>query len=287
MRLARALGKSVVVLTVFAAGMLTGRATLLGAPPAAPGELVQVELTGPADHAPTPRRVQAEVAPQARAADVSTRVEPREIARRALEHTAYLKAGPVYGAGALLDEAGHVLTADHVVEGTDGMYATFHDDPRPNPVTVVARDKQLDLALLRLERVPEGRRPARIGSIVGASMGDEVFAMGAPRKMQFSLSRGIVSYVGRSFDGTLYVQTDLAANSGSSGGPVMNERGELIGISSFILKNSQGLAFAVPVDYAFRRFAEPLGTRDVDAFESWVAERRPRSEEPLKRHASK
>jgi S1-C subfamily serine protease len=90
--------------------------------------------------------------------------------------------------------------------------------------------------------------------------------------MSFSLGRGVVSYVGRSFDGTFYVQTDLAANPGSSGGPVLDAKGELIGVSSFVLRGGQGLSFAVPVDYAYTRFANVLGApRDEARFARWLA----------------
>jgi len=97
--------------------------------------------------------------------------------------------------------------------------------------------------------------------------------MGAPRKMTFSLSRGVVSYVGRSFDGTQHIQTDISANSGSSGGPLLSSRGELVGISSFILRGSQGLAFAIPIDYAYRRFPVLRGGPDGKRFDRWLASR--------------
>ncbi|HEY2367605.1 MAG TPA: serine protease, partial [Polyangiaceae bacterium] len=159
----------------------------------------------------------------------------RDIATRALASTVFLHGGSVYGAGVLVDRAGHVLTCDHVIDGLDHVEASFDEDA-PMPVRVVARAKDVDLALLAIDHVPEGRAPLALGKVASLAMGDTVYAMGAPRKMRFSLSHGIVSYVSRSFDGTKYVQTDLAANGGSSGGPVMNERGELVGVSSFVLR---------------------------------------------------
>lgn len=237
--------------------------------------MVEVELTGAKGPvvpvvADTPSRVGA------RPSDVDERaLSARVLADLALEHTVYLRGGPVYGAGVLVDRKGHVLTADHVVEGVDTMHATFYGDETRIPVQVVERDTKLDLALLRLAWRPTSRAPARLGSVVDVGMGDEVYAMGAPRKMKFSFSRGIVSYVGRSFGGTLYFQTDLTANSGSSGGPILNDRGELIGVASFILRNSQGLAFAVPIDYALARFDVLTDGRDARAFAAWLAARQP------------
>jgi S1-C subfamily serine protease len=200
-------------------------------------------------------------------------VPPREIARRALSSTVFLRGGRVYGAGIVLDGAGHVLTCDHVIDGLDHVEAFFDGDPAAIPVEIIERDHDADLALLALTGgLPPNHAAVAVGSITDVAMGDPVYTMGAPRKMRFSLSHGIVSYVGRSFDGTFYVQTDLAANAGSSGGPVMNERGELIGVASFILHGSEGLTFAVPIDYAFERFGSKLGgpAHDGRRFHEWL-----------------
>lgn len=212
----------------------------------------------------------ASAAPQNAVAPLS----PRAIAARALASTVYLHGGSVYGAGVLLDDAGHVLTCDHVIDGLSNVEASFDGDPNPIPVRVVARAGDVDLALLQLARpLPPHRKPIAAASVVDLAMGDNLYAMGAPRKMRFSLSHGIVSYTGRAFEGTYYVQTDLAANGGSSGGPVMDEHGDLVGLSSFIFHNSEGLTFAVPIDYAFERFAPELGrgaARDGRRFHEWL-----------------
>ena len=68
------------------------------------------------------------------------------------------------------------------------------------------------------------------------------------------------SYTGRDFEGLSYMQIDLALNGGSSGGPIVNSYGEVVGISSFILKKSQGLSFALPIDYVRERFARYLAS---------------------------
>lgn len=198
---------------------------------------------------------------------------PRRVANDALRYTAFVRGPGVYGAGVLIDASGHVVTCRHVVQGLREIEVSFADT-EPLPATLIDQDETLDLALLRIDsqRAPHVR-PA---SIVDVRAGDEVFAMGAPKKLSFSLSRGIVSYVGRNFDGVLYLQSDLPINSGSSGGPVINQRGELIGIMSFVLRETQGLAFALPVDYVLRRFARTLGAPlDFTRFEAWLAEPRP------------
>jgi len=209
-----------------------------------------------------------EVAPQPQVRSAS------EIARSALGFTAFIRGGRVYGAGVLLDAAGHVLTCRHVIEGLEAITVSFSDG-EAFPATLIDSDEALDIALLKIDsdRVAE-LTPASITSV---QLGDDVLAIGAPRKMAFSLSRGMVSFVGRPFERVYYLQTDLAMNGGSSGGPVMNDRGDVIALSSFVLRDSEGLAFALPIDYAYRRFASHLrapaileGTASA-AFDDWVA----------------
>jgi S1-C subfamily serine protease len=222
-----------------------------------------------------------EVAPEQQPRSIS------EIARSALGFTAFIRGGHVYGAGVLLDGAGHVLTCRHVIEGLDAITVSFSDGAA-FPATLVDSDEALDIALLKIDsdRISE-LRPA---SIAGVQLGDDVLAIGAPRKMAFSLSRGMVSFVGRPFERIYYLQTDLAMNGGSSGGPVMNARGDVIALSSFVLRDSEGLAFALPIDYAYRRFAAhlqaPVGFESSagGAFESWVSALERSGRRPSSKH---
>ena len=201
------------------------------------------------------------------------RPSPSAIARRALDFTAFVRAGSVYGAGALLDRKGHVLTCRHVVRDLDRVTVAFADGSTFD-ARVVDRDADLDLALLEI--APGARGLPEPASIASVEPGDELFALGAPRKMAFSLARGMASYVGRPYGGAYYLQSDLPMNAGSSGGPVLNDRGQLIGIASFVLRDSEGLAFALPIDYAYRRFRAsldvPAAANDrAGAFERWLA----------------
>lgn len=285
---------------LFAAGLTLGlavpRQLWPGASPS-PTEVVRTGGTEPTAgrNGPPARRADgyerdSTSAPSRRLAEAKSEraaaaTAPREIARRALDFTAFVRGKGVYGAGVLMDANGHVLTCWHVVDGLEDIQVSFVDG-EPMPAKLLDHDKALDVALLKVDsrRIP-GVKPASVNTL---GMGDEVFAMGAPRKMSFSLSRGIVSYVGRVFDGVHYLQTDLPTNGGSSGGPVMNERGEVVGISSFILRNSQGLAFALPIDYALQRFSATLSeTFDVSAFGAWVESRQPVAAAPSKPEAHK
>jgi S1-C subfamily serine protease len=283
-------------LALFGSGVCTGRAlsrakrAAKSAGQQSSGTPIAVELTraspgGPDD---TVKHLTPAAHPQSTAPASSPRLPVRKIAQRALATTVFLRGGNVYGAGVLIDKKGHVLTCDHVIDGLKHVRAWFYGESKPVAVKVVARDHNADLALLSLARLP-ARAPAVLGSITGIAMGDTVFSMGAPMKMTFSMSQGIVSYVGRSFDGTGFVQTDLPANAGSSGGPVLNDRGELVGVMSFILRGGQGLTFAVPIDYAFKSFASQLGVRrDSRRFDKWLESGKPDSAlvgtSPLGRH---
>jgi putative serine protease PepD len=180
---------------------------------------------------------------------------PRDIAERARAFTVFVQAGDYYGSGIVATDRGHVLTCLHVVEDIADVRVTFADGSQ-QAATVVARDPKLDLALLKVGSSAAFMKPGNAGTV---RAGDDVFAMGAPRKMAFTLSRGMVSFPDREMNGVGYLQLDLALNGGSSGGPILNELGEVIAISSFILRDSQGLSFALPIQRALDRFAAELG----------------------------
>lgn len=207
-------------------------ATTTHAAPATMRGMRRVEAPAPADNA---------------------RVSPADIAERARAFTVFVQADRYYGAGFLVDEQGHLLTSLHVVEGVAHIRVTFADGSE-HAAKHVESDRRLDVALLKIDDA-NGRPVASLGAAERMRVGDDVFALGAPRKMAFSLSRGMVSFMDRDMNGVRYLQLDLALNGGSSGGPVMNERGEVVAISSFILKGSQGLSFALPIEYALERFA--------------------------------
>lgn len=198
------------------------------------------------------------------------RLTPQQIAKKALQWSASIRGEGVYGAGIVVDPRGYVLTNHHVIQGLEKIRVQFVDTPEM-PAKLVEVDKDLDLALLKVELDEPRLVSAPAGDFLTAEVGDDVFAVGCPRKMNFTVSRGMVSYVGRRIDGNYYLQSDLATNDGNSGGPVVNDRGEVIAVMTFILRDSQGLAFAVPISYAYERFADVLGTPKIDLgrFEQW------------------
>ena len=173
---------------------------------------------------------------------------------RALEYTVTLEGNGIYGSGILVDaQAGHLLTNWHVVSEMSPPIVLFHDGKRVAG-RVLAVDRALDLALVA---VPPRAGPRPVWSDAARLRpGDELYAIGCPRHLAFTVSRGIASFVGREVEGARWLQTDLPINDGNSGGPVLNSRGELVGIMTFIYQRSQGLSFALPSEIARARYAE-------------------------------
>jgi serine protease DegS len=165
------------------------------------------------------------------------------------------------GSGVAVSDEGHILTALHVIEGAEDIEVHFYNSQQASVTaraTLIGADPSTDLALLKVD---SGMLPPAIpiGSSDSVRVGDSVLTIGYPRRdlmTQKSVSSGIVSALGIPRDGlpiVEYIQTDAAMNYGNSGGALINTRGELIGINSFIYSetgNSDGIGFAVPVNKA-------------------------------------
>lgn len=164
------------------------------------------------------------------------------------------------GSGVVISAEGHILTALHVIEGAENIDVVYGENNSTSMVRaeLIGTDPNTDLALLKIDSdllppmIP-------IGSSEGIRVGDEVLAIGFPSQElmnQKSVSKGIVSALGIPQHGlpiVEYIQTDAAMNFGNSGGALINTKGELIGINSFIFSQSggsDGIGFAVPVNKA-------------------------------------
>jgi serine protease Do len=163
--------------------------------------------------------------------------------------------GVSMGTGFIISGDGYVLTNDHVVDGADSVTVRL-SDRREFTAKVVGSDEQSDVALLK---IPASGLPAlRLGDSNLLRPGQWVVAIGSPFGLDHSVTAGIVSAVGRSnpYANQRYVpfiQTDVAINRGNSGGPLLNTRGEVVGINSQIFSNSggyMGVSFAIPIDVA-------------------------------------
>ncbi|HEY5891803.1 MAG TPA: trypsin-like peptidase domain-containing protein [Chthoniobacterales bacterium] len=153
------------------------------------------------------------------------------------------------GTGFIISKEGHVVTNNHVIDAMDAIRVQLADG-RAAPATVIGADPQTDLALLKID-LPN-LEPLSIGDSEAVEVGQIVFAIGNPYGLQESVSQGIISAKGRtavSDSQVEFLQTDAAVNRGNSGGPLVNIRGEVIGVNSTIFSESggnQGIAFAIP-----------------------------------------
>ena len=163
--------------------------------------------------------------------------------------------GRAMGTGFIISDDGYVLTNHHVIDKADEVKVTL-SDRREYTAKVVGSDERSDVALLKIGA--KGLPVLRVGNDASVKPGQWAVAIGAPFGFEQTVTAGIVSAVGRSnpYANQQYVpfiQTDVAINQGNSGGPLLNTRGEVIGINSQIFSNSggyMGVAFAIPIDVA-------------------------------------
>jgi S1-C subfamily serine protease len=161
------------------------------------------------------------------------------------------------GSGFILDRAGHVLTNFHVVEGANRGVEVMLSNKRRYAAKVVGTDKVHDLALLQIDA--PNLQPVTLADSGGLNVGQKVYAIGNPFGLSGTMTRGIISSI-RSIHGAGgspiedAIQTDAAINPGNSGGPLLNSRGEVIGINTMIASNgadqSSGIGFAIPINTA-------------------------------------
>lgn len=165
------------------------------------------------------------------------------------------RRGTAMGTGFLISADGYVLTNHHVVDGADTVKVKL-SDRREFTAKVVGSDEQSDVALLKVSAT--GLPALRIGDSKTLKPGQWVVAIGSPFGLDHSVTAGIVSAVGRAnpYANQRYVpfiQTDVAINRGNSGGPLLDTRGQVVGINSQIFSNSggyMGVSFAIPIDTA-------------------------------------
>ena len=157
------------------------------------------------------------------------------------------------GSGFVLTSDGFILTNAHVVDGADEVLVTLVDK-REFKARIVGADKRTDVAVVKIEAT--GLPAVKIGDVNRLKVGEWVMAIGSPFGLENSVTAGIVSAKQRDTGDYLpFIQTDVAINPGNSGGPLINMRGEVVGINSQIYSRSggyMGIAFAIPIDEAMR-----------------------------------
>ncbi len=157
------------------------------------------------------------------------------------------------GSGFIISADGYVMTNHHVVEGSEQIIVTLADK-REFSAKLIGSDQRTDVALLKVDA--SGLPAARIGDSNRLRVGEWVIAIGSPFGLENTVTAGIVSAKARETGEFLpFIQTDVAVNPGNSGGPLINMRGEVVGINSQIFTTSgafAGISFAIPIDEAIR-----------------------------------
>lgn len=155
------------------------------------------------------------------------------------------------GTGVLIDAAGHVLTNEHVIDGAERVTVTLADG-RAVQARFIGADADIDIALLKVES--DGPLPfVPLGDSARLRVGEWVCAIGNPLTYERTVTVGVVSFLGRKlFDQSLddYIQTDAAISFGNSGGPLLNGRGEVVGINAAVSRQASNIGFAVPINQA-------------------------------------
>ena len=174
------------------------------------------------------------------------------------------------GSGSVIDNEGHILTNNHVVEGATKLTVSFGGD-KVYPATVVGRDPDTDLAIIKIDP-PAGLPVVPLGDSDKLAVGQKVLAIGNPFGLDRTLTTGVISGLQRPIRGTngrpidAAIQTDASINPGNSGGPLLDKFGRMIGINSQILSRgggSVGVGFAIPVNIAKRIIPQLLQYGEV------------------------
>jgi serine protease Do len=172
------------------------------------------------------------------------------------------------GTGVIVSEDGYILTNNHVVRGADEVEVILSTNRRLK-AKIVGTDKATDVAVLKVSA--KGLAAARLGSSENMEVGDWVLAIGSPFGLDQTVTAGIVSAKGRANVGITdyedFIQTDAAINPGNSGGPLVNLKGEVIGINTAIASRSggsSGVGFAIPSDMVRRVMESILDNGRVD-----------------------
>lgn len=174
------------------------------------------------------------------------------------------------GSGFIIDKEGYIITNNHVVEGAEEIKVKLADG-REFKAKVVGRDPKTDLALIKISSFFENLPSIPLGDSDKMRVGDWVLAIGNPFGLEETVTQGIISATGRVIGSGPYdnfLQTDAPINPGNSGGPLINLRGEVIGINTAIIQSGQGIGFSVPINVA--KNVVPQLKKDGKVTRGWI-----------------
>ncbi|MDY0091349.1 MAG: trypsin-like peptidase domain-containing protein [Candidatus Vecturithrix sp.] len=191
-----------------------------------------------------------------------------DVLRSAEDAVFLLRSGNGIGTGFVVSSDGHLLTCRHVIHSETIEIVSSNGDIWQSPV--LAQDPLYDLAMLQISQL---QVPClTFADPISIQTGQRVFALGHPLGLDFTVSQGIISNRNRLIQGASFIQTDVALNPGNSGGPILNENGEVIGVANSMIsiEHAQGLGFAIALRYIFA-FASQLRIKLQRAREFTVA----------------
>jgi len=176
------------------------------------------------------------------------------------------------GSGFVIDQQGHIVTNNHVVEGATRIEVSFFDGTIARG-EVVGLDPDSDLAVIQVDLPPEELQPVSFANSDDLYIGQSTIAIGSPFGQRWTMTTGIISAVDRTIDGLgnfqigSVIQTDAAINPGNSGGPLLDLQGRVIGVNSQIIsqsRSSSGIGFAIPANLVQRVADEIINEGSVD-----------------------
>jgi serine protease Do len=153
-----------------------------------------------------------------------------------------VNSGKSVGSGFAIDTH-RIVTNAHVITSPNVTIKTYTNDSFP--ASIEYKDDNLDIAVLSVKAI--SFTPLSHANIENIQVGDEVYAVGTPNGMTYSLTKGIISAKDRNISGLNYFQTDAAVNMGNSGGPLLNQFGEVIGMNTLKLEGSEGISLALSI----------------------------------------
>ena len=176
-----------------------------------------------------------------------------QIAERILPAIVVVNTATVNGSGVIVDDSGVIATNYHVIEDSSNVSIELQNGDVYQDIGVISIDKIKDIALLKIGGFD--LPTAKFGNSNSVVIGEDVLVMGAPRGLEQTVSRGIVSAIRDSGEGYRLIQTDAAISPGSSGGGMFNLEGELVGLTVSYLEDAQNINFVIPINYVRGMFS--------------------------------
>ncbi len=216
------------------------------------GENIELDLTaGKNDHSISSDDKDSKLLPPT--ADNKTAIKqsswgPEEM-ERILNATVFIRDQNSLGSGFIISEDGYILSNAHVTSGMETPRVILRDG-RQFEAEKISEDTKIDASLIRIKARDLPR--FELGDANKIYAGENILTIGNPGGLSFTVTRGIVSYVGREIEGVPFIQTDAAINRGNSGGPMITEDLKVVGINSLTSLNEQGISFALPINLVCR-----------------------------------